>query len=33
TINKATHKGPKGPTGFMIPTIVTWLKNQYGMNQ
>lgn len=32
TINKATHKGPKGPTGFMIPTIVTWLKNQYGMN-
>ncbi|HAX9671065.1 TPA: leucyl aminopeptidase family protein [Staphylococcus pseudintermedius] len=33
TINKATYKGPKGPTGFMIPTIVTWLKNQYGMNQ
>ncbi|MEJ7541851.1 leucyl aminopeptidase family protein [Staphylococcus intermedius] len=33
TINKATHKGPKGPTGFMIPTIVTWLKNQYGLNR
>ncbi|WP_086428999.1 leucyl aminopeptidase family protein [Staphylococcus cornubiensis] len=33
TVNKATHKGPKGPTGFMIPTIVTWLKNEYGLNQ
>ena len=27
TINKPSHKGPKGPTGYMIPTIVEWLKS------
>lgn len=30
TINKASYKGPKGPTGFMISTIVTWMKEKYG---
>ncbi|ARJ52017.1 M17 family metallopeptidase [Staphylococcus lutrae] len=30
TMNKASYKGPKGPTGFMIATIVTWLKSEYG---
>ena len=29
TINKSTFKGPKGPTGYMIPTVVEWLKQQY----
>ncbi|MEB8126067.1 leucyl aminopeptidase family protein [Staphylococcus succinus] len=28
TINKNTHKGPKGPTGYLIPTIVQWLRKQ-----
>lgn len=28
TTNKASYNGPKGPTGFMIPTIVQWLKQQ-----
>lgn len=27
TTNKMSHKGPKGPTGYMIPTIVEWLKS------
>lgn len=27
TINKNTYKGPKGPTGYLIPTIVEWLRN------
>lgn len=27
TTNKMSHKGPKGPTGYMIPTIVGWLKS------
>ncbi|MEX2948106.1 leucyl aminopeptidase family protein [Staphylococcus warneri] len=27
TTNKPSHKGPKGPTGYMIPTIVEWLKS------
>lgn len=26
TINKMSYKGPKGPTGYMIPTIIEWLK-------
>lgn len=26
TTNKMSYKGPKGPTGYMIPTIVEWLK-------
>lgn len=29
TINKATFKGPKGPKGYMIPTVVEWLRQQY----
>lgn len=28
TINKATHLGPKGPTGYLIATIVDWLRKQ-----
>ncbi|MBN4900097.1 hypothetical protein IDG68_14970, partial [Staphylococcus sp. EG-SA-21] len=28
TTNKASYNGPKGPTGFMIPTIVQWLKQE-----
>ncbi|MBE5661824.1 leucyl aminopeptidase family protein [Staphylococcus sp. SS21] len=28
TTNKASYNGPKGPTGFMIPTIVDWLRKQ-----
>ncbi|CAM4135010.1 leucyl aminopeptidase family protein [Staphylococcus schweitzeri] len=28
TTNKASFDGPKGPTGFMIPTIVDWLRKQ-----
>lgn len=27
TTNKMSHKGPKGPTEYMIPTIVEWLKS------
>lgn len=27
TTNKMSHKGPKGPTVYMIPTIVEWLKS------
>ena len=27
TTNKMSYKGPKGPTGYMIPTIVEWLKS------
>ena len=26
TINKNNYKGPKGPTGSMIMTIVNWLR-------
>lgn len=26
TINKVSYNGPKGPTGYMIPTIVQWLR-------
>ena len=29
TINRATFKGPKGPTGYMIPTVIEWMKQQY----
>ncbi|GAB5867956.1 hypothetical protein JMUB7532_27640 [Staphylococcus aureus] len=25
---RQSYNGPKGPTGFMIPTIVQWLKQQ-----
>lgn len=28
TTNKVSFNGPKGPTGFMIPTIVDWLRKQ-----
>lgn len=28
TTTKASYKGPKGPTGYMIPTIVSWLMSQ-----
>lgn len=27
TTNKHTHKGPKGPTGYLVPTIVEWLRH------
>ncbi len=27
TINKHTHKGPKGPTGYLVPTIVEWMRH------
>lgn len=27
TTNKNTYKGPKGPTGYLIPTILEWLRN------
>ncbi|PHK49896.1 M17 family metallopeptidase [Staphylococcus edaphicus] len=27
TTNKASHKGPKGPTGYLIPTIVSWMRH------
>lgn len=30
TISKDTHKGPKGPTGYLIATIVRYLEKQYG---
>nr|WP_207554688.1 leucyl aminopeptidase family protein [Staphylococcus sp. 191] len=30
TTEKASHRGPKGPTGYMIPTVVDWLKTKYG---
>lgn len=26
TTHSNTHKGPKGPTGYLIPTIVQWLR-------
>lgn len=29
TINKATHKGPKGPTGYLILTVIEWIKQVY----
>ena len=29
TIKSATYKGPKGPTGYMIPTVVEWLQQKY----
>ncbi|AVQ34473.1 leucyl aminopeptidase family protein [Staphylococcus muscae] len=29
TTTKKTYKGPKGPTGYMIPTIVNWLISEY----
>lgn len=28
TTTKASYLGPKGPTGYMIPTIVEWLRQQ-----
>ncbi len=28
TTNKSTYRGPKGPTGYLIPTIVQWLRSQ-----
>lgn len=28
TTNKTSYKGPKGPTGYLIPTIVQWLRTQ-----
>lgn len=30
TTSKATFKGPKGPTGFMISTIIHFLEEEYG---
>lgn len=27
TINKSTFNGPKGPTGYLITTVVNWIKN------
>lgn len=29
TTKSATYKGPKGPTGYMIPTVVEWLQQKY----
>lgn len=29
TTNKASFKGPKGPTGYLIPTIVEWFIQHY----
>ncbi|MCS4486820.1 M17 family metallopeptidase [Staphylococcus americanisciuri] len=29
TTTKASYKGPKGATGYMIPTIVQWMMSQY----
>lgn len=29
TTTKSSYKGPKGPTGYMIPTIVNWMMTQY----
>ncbi|UXR72128.1 MULTISPECIES: leucyl aminopeptidase family protein [unclassified Staphylococcus] len=28
TTTKSSYKGPKGPTGYMIPTIVNWLMTR-----
>ncbi|EKU48035.1 leucyl aminopeptidase family protein [Staphylococcus massiliensis] len=28
TTSKASHKGPKGPTGYLIQLVVNWIKNE-----